>query len=92
METPRVRGKTLHATLFEIERGLFRLSYRADLMEHEKHELPPYQVGTCASDARRRIEHKARACGYEAIIWDAELVDASDPHLPSELVALPQYS
>lgn len=63
-------GRTLHAALCEVERGLFSVRYRAGEMDHNVHYLPPYQVGSCAADARQRIEQAALRYGYEAIIWD----------------------
>ena len=48
--------------------------------DHNVHYLPPYQVGSCAADARQRIEQAARRYGYEAIIWDP--VFPAPEHLP----------
>jgi hypothetical protein len=62
-------GLILSATLCEIERGLFYVTYTVDGVGLGKHLLPRYQVGTCALDAQQRIEEKARECGYAAIMW-----------------------
>jgi hypothetical protein len=83
VETTSTGRKTLHATLYEIERGLFQVSYRADFLENEKFFLPPFQVAASASDARRHIEQKAREQRYEEIIWDAELVAPAVPPMPA---------
>ena len=57
----------LQATLCEVERGLFHVSYLADAAVHG---MPTYQVGTCAADAKQRIESEAKNCGFETVIWD----------------------
>ena len=44
-------GRVLSATLCEVERGLFYVTYAMDSVGLGKHLLPRYQVGTCASDA-----------------------------------------
>jgi hypothetical protein len=75
-----LHARLLRATLCEIERGLFHVSYRADTAKSGLHELPIYQVGTCASDARQRVEERARGCGFELVVWDyATLVPALLP-------------
>jgi hypothetical protein len=60
----------LRATLCEVERGLFYIAYSLDVAAPGRRLLPPYQVGTSASDAMRRVEQEARACGFESIVWD----------------------
>jgi hypothetical protein len=72
-------GRMLRATLCEIERGLFCVTYSRDSIERGKHLLPPYQVGTDASDAMRRIEQRARECGYQAITWETTIIDQRPP-------------
>ena len=72
METGNTQGRILVATMCAIERGLFCVGYRTDAIGGD---LPIYQVGACAADARRRIEVQAKACGFDAVIWDHELVD-----------------
>jgi hypothetical protein len=72
-------ARMLRATLCEIERGLFCVTYSRDSVELGKHLLPPYQVGTDASDAMRRIEQRARECGYQAITWETTIVDQVPP-------------
>jgi hypothetical protein len=70
------RGQVLRATLCEIERGLFHVSYRSDTADRRVGELPIYQVGASASDARQRIEQWAHGCGFDQVIWI---------HAPAEL-------
>jgi hypothetical protein len=62
--------RTLHATLCEVERGLFHVSYRMEGAGLGKHHLPLYQLGTCAAEARLLIEQQALAYGYASVVWD----------------------
>ena len=77
-------GRVLSATLCEVERGLFYVTYAMDSVGLGKHLLPRYQVGTCPSDAQQRIERRARECGYEAVVWEAAPADPSTLSLPVE--------
>jgi hypothetical protein len=62
----------LRAAFCEIERGLF---YATDCAgRSDAHELPAYQLGTCAADAKQRIEEIISARGYETVIWEDTLV------------------
>ena len=75
MVNDSTHGRMVHATLCEVEHGLFFISYRTGDMQHDTHRLPPYEVGTCVSDVRQRIEQQARGCGYEVIVWDSPASD-----------------
>jgi len=77
-------GRVLSATLCEVERGLFYVTYAMDSVGLGKHLLPRYQVGSCASDAQQRIEKRARECGYAAVVWEAAPADPSTLSLPAE--------
>jgi hypothetical protein len=66
----------LHATLYEIERGLFQVAYRVAGVGLGKHHLPHYQVGTCVADAQLRIEQRARECGYDMVVWEPAFVES----------------
>ena len=67
----------LQATLCEGERGLFHVSYLAD---GAVPGLPTYQVGTCAADAKQRIELEAKNFGFQTVVWSyADVVPASLP-------------
>jgi hypothetical protein len=77
-------GRVLRATLCEVERGLFYVTYTMESAALGKHLLPRYQVGTCASDAQQRIEKRARECGYEVVIWESMPTDPSALSLPAE--------
>ncbi len=61
------RGRTLRATLCEIERGVFYVTYPDGGALSDIEEV--YQVGTSAADAKRQIERIALAAGYEGVTW-----------------------
>ena len=91
MGSRRVPGQVLRATLCEIERGLFHVSYQSDVAEWGAQELPAYQVGACAAEAKQRIEEQAQGCGFETVVWDyalfipTSLLDPTDkPTQPTE--------
>jgi hypothetical protein len=77
-------GRVLSATLCEVERGLFYVTYTIDSAALGRHLLPRYQVGACASDAQKRIEKRARECGYVAVVWEAAPADPSALSMPAE--------
>lgn len=62
--------RMLRANVCEIERGLFHVAYRIDDLGPGRHLLPLYQVGTSEADAQKRVEQRARECGYDAVIWE----------------------
>ncbi len=62
--------RMLYATLCEVERGLFHVSYRMEGAGLGKHHLPLYQLGTCASEARLLIEQQALESGFASVVWD----------------------
>jgi hypothetical protein len=73
----------LRASMFGIEQGLFRVMYRG-LEATSADELPTYQFGQDASEAKRRLEISVTALGYEAIIWeDADTALAAAPEGPA---------
>jgi hypothetical protein len=76
MGSKMAEERMLHATLCEVERGLFHVTYRMEGAGLGKHHLPLYQLGTCASEARLLIEQQARECGYASVVWDSLLPDA----------------
>lgn len=86
MATFTAYGRTLHATLCEVERGLFQINYRAEKGDRDVRYLPPYEVGACPADARHRIEQDASLYGYSAIIWDVAL---PEPELSTHPLSLP---
>jgi hypothetical protein len=79
--------RSLRATLCEIELGLFSVSYRCDAPARLLHDLPIYQVAACLSDAERKIELRARACGFDTVIWEHSLMaPAHLQHLADEVL------
>ena len=81
--------RVLNATLCEVERGLFYVTYAMDSKSFGKHLLPRYQVGTCATDAQRRIEKRARECGYEKVLWEATAADPLGLPMPMAEATIP---
>lgn len=69
MEAASRRGRILRATLCEIERGVFYATYFQDRSAPDTDELPSFQVGKTAIEAKQRIERNARALGYETVSW-----------------------
>jgi hypothetical protein len=65
-------GRTLRASLCEIERGVFYATYPES--GSDANELIIYQVCPSAADAKKRIEASAQALGYETVIWDQAIV------------------
>jgi hypothetical protein len=74
MGSRRSRGPFIQATLCEIERGLFQLSYRTGNAALRVDELPIYQVAASADDAKRRVEVRAMQCGFDLVVWDYGLL------------------
>jgi hypothetical protein len=72
MGVANMHGRTLRASLCEIERGVFYATYPES--DCDTDELVVYHVGTSAADAKKRIEASARALGYETVIWDQAIV------------------
>ena len=66
-------NREIHACLCEVERGLFHVNYRIGNADRQTHQLPPYQLGVCASDAMQRIEESARLNGYGFVVWDTAI-------------------
>ena len=59
--------RTLHATLCEVESGVFYATYPNCASGAD--ELTTYQTGTCAAEAKQEIERCAHALGYDTVIW-----------------------
>jgi hypothetical protein len=73
MEAARLHG-ILRATLCEIEHGVFYVTYFQDKTAPDTENLPHYQVGKSASEAKQQIEASARAIGYAAVSWKEAIV------------------
>jgi uncharacterized protein YcaQ len=67
MGTATRSGRTLRASLCEIERGVFYATYPESV---DSNSLVTYHVGTSAAEAKKTIEASARALGYDTVIWD----------------------
>lgn len=89
MGSRRMPGRVLRATLCEIERGLFHVGYQSDLAQWGVRELPAYQVGACAAEAKRRIEEQAQGCGFETVVWDYALFMPTSLLDPTETTSPP---
>ncbi len=74
MGSAKPHGKTLRANLCEVERGVFYATYPDGGAVTEMGELIIFQVGTCAAEAKQRIEHRAVALGYDTVIWTETIV------------------
>ena len=72
MRAAKMQGRTLRATLCEIERGVFYATYPDSAADTD--DLVTYQIGTSAAEAKRGIEENARALGYEIVIWTQTIV------------------
>jgi hypothetical protein len=77
------QGRTLRATLCEVERGVFYATYPE--ANPDTDDLVIYQIGTSAAEARERIEASAYAIGYETVIWTQTIVAPlfASPHKSS---------
>jgi hypothetical protein len=72
MRTAMRHGRTLRATLCEVERGVFYAAYPG--CESDADELTTYEVGSGSADAKFRIEQRARALGYDTVVWSETVV------------------
>ncbi|HVY13973.1 MAG TPA: hypothetical protein VHB27_02005 [Rhodopila sp.] len=62
----------LHATLKEVEPGLFRASYPGEMNgtdEPSGGQLPDSHIGTSRDDVRIWVEQMAVQLGYERVEW-----------------------
>jgi hypothetical protein len=66
-------GRTLRATLCEIERGVFYATY-PDCELTSADELINFQIGASAADAKRRIELSAQTLGYGSVAWTETII------------------
>jgi hypothetical protein len=67
--------KSLQATLCEIERGLFYVTYPDLEFAADAAELSAYQVGANAAEVKWQVERSAHLLGYETVVWH----DANNP-------------
>lgn len=62
-------GQVIQASLHPIDVGLYAITYRPDPAGWEHHTLPVYQVGSCAADAKQRVEMMLKSVGYQTVTW-----------------------
>ncbi|HET8995448.1 MAG TPA: hypothetical protein VFN42_02145 [Acetobacteraceae bacterium] len=69
--TPDGRG-ALHASLREVEPGLFRAEYVGELnpANPDARAFPDTHLGTSEQDVKIWVEQMARSLGYQSVIWD----------------------
>jgi hypothetical protein len=89
MELKGLPRPVLRATVCEIERGLFQVSYQTDAVEWAVHALPKYQVGASAPDAKQRIEQRAQQSGFGLVVWEEALVATALFSEPAVEIASP---
>jgi hypothetical protein len=65
------RGQ-LHATLRQVEDGLYRAEYRGEFNpdEHDEREIPDFHIGTSMADVKVWVEQMAAGMGYDRVVWD----------------------
>lgn len=65
------RGE-LHATLREVEDGLFRAEYPGEFNPEraDARELPDSHIGTSLTDVKVWVEQMATGMGYTRVVWD----------------------
>jgi len=68
---PIVHG-AFHASLREVEPGLFRAEYVGELNPEnpDQRALPDFHLGTSARDVKVWVEQMARGLGYDRVVWD----------------------
>ena len=69
---PVVRG-VFHASMREVEPGLFRAEYVGELnpANPDERAFPDFHLGTSAQDVKTWVEQMAKALGYQQVVWDA---------------------
>lgn len=62
-----------HASLREVEDGVFRAEYSGEInpANPDAREIPDYHVGTSAAEVKIWVEQMALRLGYDRVIWDA---------------------
>lgn len=71
LERRAARGD-FHASLREVEHGLFRAEYAGEINPENPDEraIPDYHLGTDAAGVKTWVEEMALGLGYERVIWD----------------------
>ena len=63
----------LHASLVEVEEGLFRAQYLGEINpdEPDARAIPDVHIGTDAAGVKHWVEQMAASLGYARVVWDA---------------------
>ncbi len=63
---------TLHATLHEVEPGLYKASYSGEMNpeDSDARDFPDAHIGTDAEGVRQWVQEMATRLGYDQVIWD----------------------
>jgi hypothetical protein len=71
LERRRARGD-FHAILRQVERGLFRADYSAEINPEnpDEREILDYHLGTSATEVKIWVEQMALGQGYQRVVWD----------------------
>ena len=61
-----------HASMREVEAGIFRAEYSGEINPEnpDAREIPDYHVGTSATDVKIWVEQMALGLGYARVVWD----------------------
>lgn len=71
-ERTPTRG-ALHATLREVESGVYQAEYKGEMNPEspaDERAFPDMHVGTDRDGVRMWVEEMARAMGYERVEWE----------------------
>jgi hypothetical protein len=69
---PVRHGGVLHASLREVEPGVFRAEYHGELNPEspDAREFPDTHLDTSADGVKVWVEQMARSLGYERVVWE----------------------
>jgi hypothetical protein len=72
LEKKRSLGE-FHASLREVEDGIFRAEYSGEINPEnpDAREIPDYHIGTSVDDVKTWVEQMALGLGYQRVVWDA---------------------
>ncbi len=61
-----------HATIIEVERGLYRADYAGELNPDspDARALPDSHIATSAEGVQAWVEQMAAGLGYRRVVWD----------------------
>jgi len=61
-----------HASLREVEDGVFRAEYSGEVNPEkpDEREIPDYHVGSSADEVKVWVEQMALGLGYSRVLWD----------------------